>query len=332
MARGPRSLRRRLVAPVVAALLAVGVAVSAAPFGSDRATAQIDPGAIVCPVLLQLASIPFLAPIIQPLLVLYGCVGTTTTTTIGTTKVVPTLTTQATSASGVTATTSTSVTDTATLAGGSNPTGSLLFLVYGPDDATCSGLAASTTSETVSGNGAYTSDPFTTGTPGAYRWVVIYSGDAGNAEVTSGCNAPNETSQVGTVCDAVPAPGTLPGNNVVVASPGQITTGTAGDDVIYGTSGDDRIDGAGGNDVVFGGDGDDTLCGGDGNDLLSGGAGNDLLSGDAGDDDLTGGAGDDRLYGGPGVNRLSGNDGVDTCSPGPDPASQVATCEPVPAT
>ena len=52
-----------------------------------------------------------------------------------------------------------SITDTATLAGGASPTGTLTFTLFGPDDANCSGTPAFTSTETVDGNGSYTSDP-----------------------------------------------------------------------------------------------------------------------------------------------------------------------------
>ena len=45
--------------------------------GFGAAPAQINIGAIVCPILDALiASIPFLAPILQPIRVLFGCVST----------------------------------------------------------------------------------------------------------------------------------------------------------------------------------------------------------------------------------------------------------------
>ncbi|MCA1684143.1 MAG: hypothetical protein LC708_03340, partial [Actinobacteria bacterium] len=40
------------------------------------------------------------------------------------------------------------------------------------------------------------SGPFTPTTPGTYRWIAVYSGDANYPPVTSACNAPNETSVV----------------------------------------------------------------------------------------------------------------------------------------
>jgi Ca2+-binding RTX toxin-like protein len=134
-------------------------------------------------------------------------------------------------------------------------------------------------------------------------------------------------------CAAPPAPG--PGA-IVVAAPGLITFGTAGDDVIYGTAGFDRIAGQGGNDTIFGqggndqltgGDGNDVICGGAGNDALAGSAGDDTLSGDAGNDDLSGGLNNDRLFGGLGVDRLAGGDGTDICAPGGDAGDQQGGCE-----
>ncbi len=49
------------------------------------------------------------------------------------------------------------ITDTATLAGATNPTGVITFFLYGPDDATCAGAAIFTSDVSVTGNGPYTS-------------------------------------------------------------------------------------------------------------------------------------------------------------------------------
>ena len=85
------------------------------------------------------------------------------------------------------------LTDTATLTGGTSPTGTVTFVLYGPDDATCSAPPAFTSAKTVTGTGSYTSDPFTTAAPGTYRWRATYSGDADNAGSATGCNDPAET-------------------------------------------------------------------------------------------------------------------------------------------
>ncbi|MEA2297356.1 MAG: hypothetical protein QOF77_292, partial [Solirubrobacteraceae bacterium] len=84
------------------------------------------------------------------------------------------------------------ITDTATLSGGVNPTGNIVFTLFGPNDTNCSGGAIFTSTRPVAGNGNYTSGPFTPTLAGTYRWVAVYSGDANNAAVTSPCNAANE--------------------------------------------------------------------------------------------------------------------------------------------
>ena len=86
-----------------------------------------------------------------------------------------------------------SINDSATLAGGTTPTGTITFDLYGPDDATCTGGIAFTATIPVTGNGVYNSGNFTPASTGTYRWVAGYSGDASNAPVVSPCNAPNES-------------------------------------------------------------------------------------------------------------------------------------------
>ncbi|HEX8629064.1 MAG TPA: Ig-like domain-containing protein [Catenuloplanes sp.] len=84
------------------------------------------------------------------------------------------------------------VTDTATVAGGNSPTGSVTFKVYGPDDATCSGAAVTVGSVPVNGNGSYPSAAFTPDAVGTYRWVASYSGDALNHGASGACGDANE--------------------------------------------------------------------------------------------------------------------------------------------
>ncbi|MGH9278986.1 MAG: beta strand repeat-containing protein, partial [Acidimicrobiales bacterium] len=112
----------------------------------------------------------------------------------------PTLTTQASAGVALGG----QVTDTATLAGGTNPTGTIAFNLYGPNDATCAGAVAFTNTKTVTGNGQYTSNAFTPTVAGTYRWTASYSGDAGNTAVTAPCNAPNESVAVTGVGPANP--------------------------------------------------------------------------------------------------------------------------------
>ncbi|MFN2504978.1 MAG: hypothetical protein ABR540_12275 [Acidimicrobiales bacterium] len=88
------------------------------------------------------------------------------------------------------------VTDTATLSGGVNPTGTITFRLFGPDDATCAGPAVFLNPQPVAGNGSVTSDPFTPTAAGVYRWTATYSGDANHAPVATACADPAEAVTV----------------------------------------------------------------------------------------------------------------------------------------
>jgi uncharacterized repeat protein (TIGR01451 family) len=96
------------------------------------------------------------------------------------------------------------ITDTATLAGGSSPTGTITFTLFGPNDATCASTPDFTSTVTVNGNGSYTSSSFTTVSAGTYNWMATYSGDANNGAATSPCADPNES-----VIVTAPTPVTL---------------------------------------------------------------------------------------------------------------------------
>jgi len=76
--------------------------------------------------------------------------------------------------------------DTATLAGGSSPTGMITFKLYGPDTS-CSGPPVFTSRRRVTGNGTYRSANFKPTVPGNYRWQARYSGDANNQRVKTAC-------------------------------------------------------------------------------------------------------------------------------------------------
>jgi hypothetical protein len=90
----------------------------------------------------------------------------------------------------------TTISDTAHLAGGVNPTGTITFTVYGPNDANCSGTPAGGSVVAVNGNGDYKSASFLPLAPGTYRWIASYSGDANNTGDTGACNDSGETSIV----------------------------------------------------------------------------------------------------------------------------------------
>jgi parallel beta-helix repeat protein len=118
-------------------------------------------------------------------------------------------------------TTSLTLTDSATLSGGYNPGGTIVFYLFAPGvtpNATDSNNVYSDT-VTVSGNGTYTTaSGTTTGSSvptmaGNYEWVAVYSGDGNNNGVTSGYGSESETvSKVGPVINTTPGgPVTLGG-------------------------------------------------------------------------------------------------------------------------
>jgi hypothetical protein len=125
-------------------------------------------------------------------------------------KVSPTLVTNATSAilGGGT------IQDSATLSGGSNPTGTITWNLYGPGDTSCSTSIQTYINNTVNGDGTYLSPSYTPTKAGTYRWIASYSGDANNNSVSGACNDQNEQSTVN------PANPTLT-TNAVSASLGQ---------------------------------------------------------------------------------------------------------------
>ena len=128
-----------------------------------------------------------------------------------------------------------SVTDTATLSAGFNPTGTLTFKLYGPNDPTCSNPAAPTATATVTGNGQYTSGSLTPTQTGTYEWVVSYSGDTNNATASGSCGDAGESV---VVSPPPPPVVTVPSNLVVEA------TGPSGAGVTFSASATDVIDGA----------------------------------------------------------------------------------------
>jgi hypothetical protein len=84
--------------------------------------------------------------------------------------------------------------DTAVLSGGSDPTGTITFRVYGANDDDCTGAPAAISTVAVShGNGSYDSHPFIPSAAGTYRWVASYSGDDNNGAVATACNDANES-------------------------------------------------------------------------------------------------------------------------------------------
>lgn len=120
-------------------------------------------------------------------------------------QAIPTLTTQASGPVAVGG----AISATATLAGGANPTGSITFLLFDPNNPTCTGTPTATFGPVlVAGNGVYASGQFTTNLVGTWRWIANYSGDVGNAAVNGACDGLNQNVEVRSILE-VPAVSTL---------------------------------------------------------------------------------------------------------------------------
>ena len=81
----------------------------------------------------------------------------------------------------------TSVSDTATVSGGLNPTGTVTFQLFGPGDTTCSGTPVFISSDQPLSSGVAQSGSFTPTATGTYEWVATYNGDDANLTAVSGC-------------------------------------------------------------------------------------------------------------------------------------------------
>ena len=132
-----------------------------------------------------------------------GGEGNTASATLEVTLASPTISTMASPSAFVGA----PVRDVATLAGGSSPTGTVIFRLY--SDSACSTQVGMSTNP-VTGTTA-TSDWLTPTAVGTYYWTAVYSGDASNSGATSPCNAPNESVAV-TAFQAPPYSRTITGD------------------------------------------------------------------------------------------------------------------------
>ena len=79
----------------------------------------------------------------------------------------------------------------------------MTFALFGPDDATCSGMAVFTSTvplvlvvDETSTTGSANSEAFTPTVAGTYRWVASYQGDGNNAVSAGRCNDQYEQSVV----------------------------------------------------------------------------------------------------------------------------------------
>ncbi|HLX89876.1 MAG TPA: hypothetical protein VKR22_15630, partial [Acidimicrobiales bacterium] len=121
-----------------------------------------------------------------------------------------------------------SISDSGSLTGGTSPTGSLTFNAYGPftgsQTPNCTSPLAFTVTDTVNGNGTYTTgSPHAVSDAGTYVWQTVYTGDNNNAGFTSTCGLVNDTNhEVSTVGKASPG-------IVTTASATDLPNGTIGD-------------------------------------------------------------------------------------------------------
>lgn len=127
-------------------------------------------------------------------------VSTSQTITVGTGKSSPKLATTPSPGGPLT----TVLTDTATLVGATNPTGSITFQLYGPGDATCQTAIRSVTVP-LTGASATSAPGYTATQPGTYQWVASYAGDANNNAASSPCG-----SEPVVITNATPPPPTCP--------------------------------------------------------------------------------------------------------------------------
>lgn len=95
--------------------------------------------------------------------------------------------------SGVTATRIAASSVSGILSGGSSPSGTITFRVFGPQSSpptSCTSGGARVGTAGVSGNGTYhPSAGFTPASPGSYWWYASYGGDPSNNAVASACGA-----------------------------------------------------------------------------------------------------------------------------------------------
>lgn len=139
-----------------------------------------------------------------------GCGGRKETFSV--VKATPTLSTSA----GAAVSVGTPLSDTAMLANGYNPTGSLTFKLY--QTAWCKTEVGAPVTATVSGNGTYPSPPITPTMARTYYWTARYAGDGDNNTVTEPCGSKGEavttTKATPTITTTSSATSVAAGNSV----------------------------------------------------------------------------------------------------------------------
>jgi hypothetical protein len=146
-----------------------------------------------------------------------------------TTKATPTITTTA-NKSGTGMCGSTTITDSAVVAGGYDPTGSITFTLVDPTGATIS-----TQNITINGDGTYSPASVSTTKVGTYTWHAVYSGDADNTtasdqggtaeQVTIGKATPTVITTASTKSSTGSVVGTAIPEDSAVVSGGDSPTG-----------------------------------------------------------------------------------------------------------
>lgn len=107
------------------------------------------------------------------------------------TKATPTISTVASAAT----TLGNNITDTATVSGGFNPTGTVTFNVYGFIDSTCASPPVFTSTVPLVA-GQATSAPFKPTQAGIYHFIATYNGDTNNFPESTACGDANESVTV----------------------------------------------------------------------------------------------------------------------------------------
>ena len=109
------------------------------------------------------------------------------------TTAAPTISTVASPASATLSGSGNDLTDTATLAGGVTPTGTITFKLFADNgNGGCGSQVGNSVTATVSGNGSYTSPPAHVSAAGAYHWIASYGGDVNNGAVSGACGDTGE--------------------------------------------------------------------------------------------------------------------------------------------
>jgi len=108
-----------------------------------------------------------------------------------------------------------SASDSATLSGGSSPTGTITFFESTTNTCPTAGATQVGTPVAVRGDGSYRSTSATLSTAGTYYWYATYGGDSNNNAVTSQCEPLSVTSS------------SDPTSTAVTPNPASVTIGTS---------------------------------------------------------------------------------------------------------